>query len=174
MDFEILTYLEYLEPLYRFVRRRIRRARLARYAESHGCSFCAEDGGIDIPVSSDIFSKNPSKEYKFGKAANIIQGSTQGLRFTYFEKALIENGRGCAEETAATRSIVAIDNSANRYFVSGEVFAKDLVFYRGNGKICFWWNGFNSKGAIPVKQLEPWLADIVSTFKRKVSLNLHS
>jgi len=165
MDFEILTYLEYLEPLYRFVRRRIRRARLARYAESHGCSFCAEDGGIDIPVSSDIFSKNPSKEYKFGKAANIIQGSTQGMRFTYFEKTLIEEGRDSAEDPGATRSIVAIDNSANDHFESGEVFDKDLVFYRENGKICFWWNGFNSRGPIPVKQLEPWLADIASTFK---------
>ena len=165
MDLDILTYLEYLEPLYRFVRRRIRRARLARYAESHGCSFCAEDGGIGLPVSSDIFSKNPSKNYKFGKAINIIQGSTQGVRFTYFEKALIEDGRGCYEETAATRSIVAMDSSANERFESGEVFKKDLVFYRENGKICFWWNGINSSGGIPVKLLEQWLADIASAFK---------
>ena len=163
MDFDIFIYLEYLEPLYKFVRRRVRRARLARYAESHGCSFCAEDGGIGIPVSSDIFSKNPSKKYKFGKAANIIQGSTQGLRFTYFEKALIEDSRGSAAETA-TRSIVAIDNSAND-FESRKVFDKDLVFYRENGKICFWWNGINSTGVIPVKQLEQWLADIASAFK---------
>jgi hypothetical protein len=131
--------------------------------ESHGCSFCAEDDGVGIPVSVDIFSKNPSKEYKFGKTANIIQGSMQGLRFTYFEKALIEDGRDSAEETA-TRSIVAIDNSANEHFESGEVFDKDLVFYRENGKICFWWNG-NSSGVIPVKKLEQWLADIAGAFK---------
>jgi hypothetical protein len=90
------------------------------------------------------------------------------VRFTYFEKALIEDGRDSAEETA-TRSIVAIDNSANEYFESGEAFDKDLVFYRENGKTCFWWNGINSRGVIPVKKLEQWLADIARTFKTGVS-----
>ncbi|HVG92467.1 MAG TPA: hypothetical protein VNB54_13320, partial [Alphaproteobacteria bacterium] len=142
-----------------------RRSRLKQYAESHGCSFCAEGDGIGFAVSRNIFSKNPSKEYKFGKAANIIQGSTQGLRFTYFEKALIEVGGDSAEEAVETRSIVAIDYSANDHFASGEVFDKDLVFYRENGKICFWWNGINSSGGIPVKLLAQWLADIASAFK---------
>ena len=164
MEFDILAdLLPLLASLYNFARRRIRRSRLKQYAESHGCSFCAEDDG-GFAISRNILRKSPSK-YKYVKATNIIQGSTQGLRFTYFEKSLIETGGDSAGEAVETRSIVAIDCSANDHFESGKVFDKDLVFYRENGKICFWWNDINSRGAIPVKKLEQWLADIASTFR---------
>jgi hypothetical protein len=169
MDVDIFIYLESLfESLYRFLRRRIRRSQLARYAESHGCSFCAEDGGIGTPVSSDIFSKNPSKEYKFGNATNIIQGSMNRLRFIYFEKTLIEVGEDGAEEPVATRSVVSIARSAGQNFESGLAVDKDLLFYRENDGICFRWNDTESK-AIPVRKLDHWLTDIASTFKTETS-----
>jgi hypothetical protein len=161
--------LSLLVFLYRVVHRWIRQSRLVRYAEFHGYSFCTEDPDNSISFSGNIFSKDPSKKYKFSNAANIIQGSAQGLRFTYFEKTLIEDVGGSEEEPVATRSIIAIDSLSSEHFESGEAFDKDLTFYRENGGICFWWRGTGSSSAIPVKKLEQWLADIASTFKTGVA-----
>ena len=161
----------FLESLYEFVYRWIRQSRLGQYAKFHGYSFCREDADNSISFSGDIFDRNPSKEYKFSNAANIIQGSAQGLSFTYFEKTLIEDVGGSKEEPVATRSIIAIDSLSSEHFESGEAFDKDLTFYRENGGICFWWRGTGSSSekAIPVKKLEQWLADIASTFKTEVA-----
>jgi hypothetical protein len=169
---ELFSFLEsLLESLYEVVHRWIRQSRLVHYAEFHGCSFCPEDPDNSISFSGDIFSKNPSKEYKFSNAANIIQGSAHGLRFTYFEKTLIEDGGDFEKKPVATHSIIAIDSSASEHFESGEAVDKDLTFYRENGGICFWWRGTGSSSekAIPVKRLEQWLADIASTFKTGVA-----
>ena len=116
-----------LESLYGVVRRWIRQSRLVHYAESHGYSFCPEDPDNSISFSGNIFSKDPSKEYKFSNAANIIQGSAHGLRFTYFEKTLIEDVGDSEEEPVATRSIIAIDSLSSEHFESGEAVDKDLT-----------------------------------------------
>jgi hypothetical protein len=121
-----------------------------------------------MTFSVDAFSRSPSKEYKVGRAANIIQGSTNGLRFIYFEKTLIEVGEDGAEEPVATRSVVSIARAPGQNFESGLAVDKDLTFYRENDGFCFWWNDAQSK-AIPVRKLDHWLTDIVSSFNTETS-----
>jgi hypothetical protein len=159
-----------LESLYQFLRRRIRQSLLARYAKSHGYTFSARNLAESVTFSVNAFSRSPSKEYKVGRATNIIQGSMNGLKFIYFEKTLIEVGEDNAEEPVATRSVVSIVNSAGQRFESELAFDKNLPFYRENGGICFWWNdaGFDAK-AIPVKKLDRWLVDIARTFETGAS-----
>lgn len=159
-----------LESLYRFLRRRIRQSQLVRYAKSRGYSFCAKNLTDSISFSVDLFSRSPSKEYKVGRAANIIQGSIHGLRFIYFEKTLIEMGEDDTEEPVATRSVVSIANSAGQSFESVLAFDRELPFYRDDNGICFWWNDASAMTkAIPVKKLDLWLGDIAGTFKIETS-----
>ncbi len=159
-----------LESFYKFLRLRIRQSQLERYAKSHGYSFSAKNCVERITFSAETFSRSLSKEYKVGRAANIIQGSINGLRFIYFEKTLIEMGEDGAEEPVATHSVVSIAHSAGQDFESGLAFDKDLPFYRENDGICFWWNDAGSMSkAIPIKKLDQWLADIASTFKPEAS-----
>jgi hypothetical protein len=159
-----------LESFYKLLRRRIRQAQLSRYAKSHDYAFSAKNCAESITFSADVFSRSPSKEYKVGRAANIIQGSMNGLRFIYFEKTLIEVGEDGAEEPVATCSVVSIARSSGQNFESRLAIDKDLPFYRENDGTCFWWNdaGPESK-AIPVRKLDHWLTDIASTFKTETS-----
>jgi hypothetical protein len=159
-----------LESLYKFLRRRIRQSQLSRYAKSHNYAFSAKNCDEGITFSAAGFSQSPSKEYKVGRAANIIQGNMNGLRFIYFEKTLIEVGEGGAEEPVATRSAVSITLSAGQNFESGRAVEKDLTFCRESDGICFWWNDVGPKSkAIPVKKLDHWLTDITGTFKTEIS-----
>jgi len=159
-----------LESFYKFVRQRIRQAQLRRYAKSRDYAFSAKNCAESITFSADVFSRSPSKEYKVGRAANIIQGSVNGLRFIYFEKTLIEVDEDGAEEPVATRSAISIALAADQNFESGLAVDKDLTFYRESDGICFWWNDAGPKSkAIPVKKLDHWLTDIASTFKTEIS-----
>jgi hypothetical protein len=73
-------------------------------------------------------------------------------------------------DAAGTRSVVALYGSATESFESDAAFAKDLVFYRENDIVYFWWNNpGNTPEAIPIKQLDQWLADVANTFKTGVS-----
>ena len=159
-----------LESFYKFFRRWIRQVQLSRYAKSRDYAFSAKNCVESIIFSANVFSGSPSKEYKVGGAANIIQGSMNGLRFIYFEKTQIEVGEDGAEEPVATCSAVSIALSAGQNFESGLAVDKDLPFWRENDGICFWWidSGPESK-AIPVKKLDHWLTDIASTFKTEIS-----
>jgi hypothetical protein len=159
-----------LESFYKFLRRRIRQSQLSRYAKSHDYTFSAKNCAERITFSAAGFSQSPSKEYKVGRATNIIQGNMSGLRFIYFEKTLIEVDEEGAEKPVATCSTVSIARSAGQNFESGLAVDKDLFFCRENDGICFWWNaaGPESK-AIPVKKLDDWLTDIASTFKAETS-----
>jgi hypothetical protein len=165
----LFSYIEsLLESFYTFLRPRIRQSQLSRYAKSHDYAFSAKNCAESITFSADVFSRSPSKEYKVGRAANIIQGNTNGLRFIYFEKTLIEVGEDGAEEPVATRSVVSIARVPGQNFESGLAVDKDLTFYRENDAICFWWNDAESK-AIPVRKLHDWLTDIASTFTTETS-----
>ena len=163
----LFSFIALIESFSTFLCRRIREEQLSRFAELHDYVFSTWNDTESIAFSADIFSRSPSKEYKVGRAVNIIQGSMNGLRFIYFEKALIEVVNG-AEEPVATRSVVSIARSAGQNFESGLAIDKDLTFYRENDGICFWWNNAKSK-AIPVKKLDHWLTDIASTFKAEIS-----
>jgi len=165
----LFSFIEFLESCYTFLCRRIRQSQLSRYARSHDYAFSAKNCAESITFSADVFSRSPSKEYKVGRAANIIQGSMNGLRFIYFEKTLIEVGKDGAEEPVATRSVVSIARFADQNFESGPAVDKDLTFYRENDGIFFWWNDAGSR-AIPVRKLDHWLTDIASTFKTETSM----
>lgn len=157
-----------LEYIYNFLRRWIRKWRLTQYAKTQGYSFCDEDRKNRIQFSAIPFAQSPSESYKLSHAGNIIQGAIDGLKFTYFEKTQIKLSEDHEEKPSGTRSIVAIDRSANDRFKSGETFDKDLVFYRENGTICFYWNGTDDK-TIPVSRLDQWLSDIAGTFKAEAA-----
>jgi hypothetical protein len=143
-----------------------RRFRLGKYAKSRGYSFSEDDIGNRIAFSQIPFPQNPSESYMLGSAINIIEGAMAGLKFTYFEKTqVIVSGSKIGEESGV-RSVVAIDQSANDRFESR--FDKNLVSYRDNGTICFYWNDVKSDRAkpIPIDRLDHWLADIAATFER--------
>jgi hypothetical protein len=155
-----------LDSLFRFLKRWVRRSRVARVAESHGWSFLAEESGSGLGVPASICSTDPSKAYKLSSAANVIRGSLHGLGFTYFEKTLIVDSGFFVGETAGTRSVVAVFGPATGSFESDTAFARHLIFYREKDSVYFLWNSQGADPeAIPVKQLDQWLADITGAFK---------
>jgi hypothetical protein len=154
-----------LEFFLKFFHRWMQRARMAQFARSHRWSFRAEESGSCLPVPANIFSTEPSKAYRLSDAANVIRGSLHGLGFTYFEKTLIVDSGFSVGEAAGTRSIVAIYGSASESFASDAAFAKHLIFHRDDGNVYFLWNSpGRTPEAIPIKQLDQWLADIAGTF----------
>jgi hypothetical protein len=157
------------EFLLKLLHRWIRRSRMARFARSHGWSFRAGEIGSAFPVPANIFSTEPSKAYKLSSAANVIRGSLHGLGFTYFEQTLIVDSGFSVGDAAGTRSVVALYGSATESFESEAAFAKHLIFYCENENVYFLWNNSGSvPEAIPIKQLDQWLADIAGTFKTRV------
>jgi hypothetical protein len=156
--------------LFNLLSRWIRRSRLTQYAKAHGYSFYEEDRNNRIQFSGMPFTQSPSESYKLSHAANIIQGAISGLKFIYFEKTQIQVSEDGREKPSGTRSMIAIDKSANDRFESSITFDKSLIFYREDGTICFYWNGANSDGVkpIPVDELDQWLSDIASAVKVEV------
>ena len=155
-----------LDFLFKLLHRWIRRSRIAGLARSRGWSFRAEETGNALPVPANIFTAAPSKAYKLSQAVNIIRGSLNGLEFTYFEKTLIVDSGFFVGDSAGTRSIVTVYGGATESFASDAAFASLLIFYRESGSIYFLWNSTDSTPeAIPIKELEQWLADIAGTFK---------
>jgi hypothetical protein len=160
-----------LESVLNEQQRFIRWFRVKRYAKSHNYSFCEDDIYNKIAFSDIPFPQNPSESYKLSSAINVIDGQIASLKFTYFEKTQIVISGAKIGEESGRRSVIAIDNSANDRFESSSTFDKNLIFYRENDTICFYWQGANSDRAkpIPIKKLDQWLADIAGAFKAEAA-----